>query len=67
MEVRKDTRFRCWQFDNLTANTMTGSNVDVEKLLEYEVEYGRGGKTALRPRFAKVVDGVVQVRSLRRV
>lgn len=44
-----------------------GSNIDVEKLLEYELKYGQAGKGGSRPRTAMKVDSPLLVRGLGRV
>jgi hypothetical protein len=50
--------------DELNANISTGSNVDVERLLGYQVEYGRAGKLGSIPGSAVIVDGTMQVQRL---
>lgn len=41
-----------------------GSNVDVERLLGYQLEYGRAGKLGSIPGPAVIVDGTMQVQRL---
>jgi hypothetical protein len=48
----------------LNANISIGSNVDVERLLGYQLEYGRAGKMGSPLRSAVIVDGIAQVQRL---
>ena len=52
--------------DRLNTNVATGSNIDVGKLFEYEVEYGGAGRKGSRPKSAITVDGVKRVHGLRK-
>jgi L-serine/L-threonine ammonia-lyase len=55
------------KLDTLIADPLEGSNIDVEKLLEYELEYGQTGKGSSRSRSTLTIDGATQVRNLGRM
>ena len=47
--------------DELNANVWTGSNVDVERLFGYQLEFERAGKVGSRSGPAVTVDGITRV------
>jgi hypothetical protein len=51
----------------LIADSLIGSNIDIERLLEYELEYGQTEKGGSRSKPTLTIDGVTQVRNLGRV
>ena len=55
------------KLDKLIADSLIGSNIDVERLLEYELEYGQTGKGGSRSRSTLTIDGATQVRNLGRM
>ena len=55
------------KLDKLIADSLIGSNIDVEKLLEYELEYGQTGKGGSRSRSTLTIDGATQIRNLGRM
>jgi hypothetical protein len=67
VEVREPLVLLPGKLDKLIADSFIGSNIDVEKLLEYELEYGQTGKGASRSRSTMMIDGVAQVRNLGRM
>jgi hypothetical protein len=67
VEVRRRLGSAISNLGDLEANFPAGSNIDVERLLEYQLEYGRTGKMCSRIGSAVMVDGIMKIQKPRAV
>ena len=67
MEVGRRLGCAVSHVGELKANNSTGSNIDLERLFEYQVEYGRKGKMCAGLGSAVTVDGTMKIEKSRTV